>query len=838
MITKSCSGISQSTNKNVRKKQIARSQQQLKGLSRSEVQARKASGKSNYFKLPTSRSYAQIFSENLFTFINVVFLVISCVFLVLKRPSDAFFVLVIIFSGIVISICQEIWAKRKLDRISLLTRPLETVIRDSQELLIEPEEIVQGDLLLLRPGDRILVDGQIVGGGPIDVDESLLTGESDLIPKTTGQFVYSGSICVNGSAYYEAQKVGTKTVAYQLTVAAREFRQNLTPLQREINSLIRTLSAVVCFLWFLLGIGFLMAPYSIEELVQRSAVIAGLIPVGLLVTITLAYVMGAVKMLKRNVLIQQTNAVESLSHVNLLCLDKTGTLTTNLMNLETIYSLGIAETKLRQCLGNYAVNTTSGNRTIEAILHSCPGEVIPIKTEVPFSSSRKWSAIVFDDSVYTGTYVLGAPEILSNSLSLDKEFWDYINRQVNQGLRVVLFARSRQEITPRENCSPRLPASLILLGVLSFTEQLRPCVRQTLQGFIQAGITIKIISGDHPDSVAKLFKQAGFTEEIKVISGQDLAQMDKIQFALAAIEHNVFGRVTPEQKAKLVQCFRDGDNYVAMIGDGVNDILSLKQANLAIAMESGSKATRAISDIVLLNDSFEALPHIFLEGQRIRNGICDVLKLFIIRLACVALLIVTSAMVTDIFPLRNRHSAIVSLIGMGIPSVFLPFWAKPSKQAKGSAIYSILHFILPVIVTITFVSLMVYLFFLSQVSDINLSFNPESFYVQYGIPRTALVTILVFCELLLIPFLKPPTTAWVAGEPLSSDWRYSITAAGLLIIFLSILFIPQLRDFFELSPLANIDYVFLGLIAIVWCLILRWIWRTRFLERFLGINFN
>ncbi|MBD1844096.1 HAD-IC family P-type ATPase [Cyanobacteria bacterium FACHB-63] len=799
----------------------------LPGLSDRQVRERVSSGETNNVKLPTSRSYARIFQENLLTFVNAVFFAISGVFILLRRPSDAIFVAVVIFSGVVIGIVQEIWAKQKLDEIALLSRPHATVIRNGEEINIDPSEIVLGDTLVLRPGDQVLVDGEIVGAGRVEVDESLLTGESDLIVKVAGKPVYSGSFCASGSACYEAQKVGIDTVAYQLTMGAREFRQVYTPLQAEINLIIRILLLLASFLWLLIGISFVSRSQTLNEVVQRAAVIAGLIPAGLILAITLSYAMGSIRMLGQNVLIQQTNAVESLSNVDVLCLDKTGTLTTNQIELYSLHPIACSEPELRSRLGDFAASTQARNRTSESVLIACGGYDKPIRSEIPFSSARKWSAIEFADQ--PGTYVLGAPEILMKATTLDEESLDYVDRQVNHGYRVVLFA-----YTPESIADSTLP-ELTPLGILCFSDQLRPSARETLQGFVKAGITLKIISGDNPQTVAALAKQADFSDDIRLISGAELAQMDEAQFVQAARNYNVFGRITPQQKAQLVRSLRKSGHYVAMTGDGVNDVLSLKQANLGIAMESGSKATRSIADIVLLKDSFEALPHTFLEGQRIQNGIRDVIKLFMVRLCCVALLIFAIAIVSDSFPLLNKHSAIVTLIGVGIPTTFIPIWAQPGELQKRSLVRSMLHFVVPATITITLVSLTVYLFYLVS-AVLDLPPNVGLAEIEFNIPRTALVTILVFCELLLIPFLKPPTNAWTGGEPLSGDWRYTIVAVALLVVYLLILAIPPLRVFFELSPLSLQDCLFLGLVAIEWALILRLSWRTRFLDRFLGVD--
>ncbi|MBW4514750.1 MAG: HAD-IC family P-type ATPase [Timaviella obliquedivisa GSE-PSE-MK23-08B] len=810
------------------------------GLSESEVLARRAAGFGNNVKLQTSRSYRQIFQENLFTFINAMFFAISVVMFLLHRVGDGVLVVIVIFGGVLVNICQEIWAKQQLDKIALLSRPKATVIREDREQDIDPSEIVLGDLLLVQPGDQILVDGQIVGEGRIEVDESLLTGESDLILKQINMPVYSGSFCVSGTACYETHKVGTDTLAFKLMIGARAFRRSATPLQVEINVVIRVFMLISCFLWTLVGISFFSSSYSLPEIVQRAAVVAGLVPAGLLLAITLAYGLGAVRMVGQDVLIQQSNAVESLSNVDTLCLDKTGTLTTNQLRLREIFAFDRPQAEIAALLADYAASTTAGNKTTEALAKFSEGSLLSPcypKAEVPFSSARKWSAIAFDDLDRQGVYILGAPEILASVMPLSAKLKDLIQSQAQQGLRVILFAHSLDLTAVQDPEHPKLPHDLRPLALLSFDDQLRPEAYATLQGFFAAGIEVKIISGDNPQTVAALAKQAGLGTEVQVISGQELAEMDENQFAQAAETCNVFGRISPDQKAKLVRKMRLAGRYVAMIGDGVNDLLSLKQANLAIAMESGSKATRGVADIVLLKDSFGALPRAFLEGQRIRNGIQDVLKLFMIRTFCVTLLIFATAIVTDSFPLQNKQSAVVALIGVGFPTLFIPIWAKPGLLPRRSMVRSILHFVIPATLTLTFVSLFVYLFYL-VVAVLDLPPGSGLAEVNHAVPRSALVTILIMGQLLLMPFLKPPTTAWVGGEPLSGDKRYSIVAIALFGLYLLVLAVSPVRQFFELYPLGIANYLFIGLIALEWCLVLRFMWRSRFLDRFLGVDLS
>ncbi|MGL5879103.1 MAG: HAD-IC family P-type ATPase [Xenococcaceae cyanobacterium] len=824
-----------------------------KGLTEKEVNERRAAGKINNVALTTSRSYRQILQENLLSFINLVFLTIGVVMVLLKSYSDAFLVVVVVFSGVLLSVIQEIWAKRKLDRIALLNRPKATVIRDGKEIEIEPRDIVLDDSIAVRAGDSILVDGEMVGDGRIEVDESLLTGESDLIFKVKGDSVYSGTICVSGSGYFEARKVGADTVAYKLVTGARAFRQVYTPLQQEINLVMRILLLIACFLWILIGISYLSRSYSFAEIVQHAAVVAGLVPSGLLIAITLAYGTGAVRMLGENILIQQANAVESLSNVNVLCLDKTGTLTTSQIELNAIFPIANsfdpdildAQETLRQKLGDYATNTTTLNYTVEAIAASCPGRKRKVRAEIPFASSRKWSAIAYgseqssiaiEDNSQAGIYVLGAPEMLCASLSLTEEMQQCIYRGTQLGLRVLLFAYTKELDSLEELQKSVLPSNLTPLAILYFSNQLRDNVRETLSSFAEAGIELKIISGDNPETVTAIALQAGFTSELRSVSGLELAVMDEAKLAATAASANIFGRITPEQKAKLVKILRQQGHYVAIIGDGVNDVLALKVANLGISMQSGSKATRAVADIILLKDSFSALPHAFLEGQRIRNGIRDSLALFIVRVFCVALLIFASAMVTDVFPFLNKQSALLAIFGVGLPTIVLPLWARSGEEQKySSMVRSLLHFTVPATLSMTIVSLLVYLLYLVRAI---LDLSPEQNFsqVDYALPRTALVIILVLCHLFLLLFLKPPTRFWVGGESLSGDKRYAIAALVLFVIFLVTIKFPPSRNFFQLALLSWFDILFLVLVAVEWCLILRVIWRTKFFDRFLGVD--
>lgn len=822
----------------------------LPGLSDREAATRRAAGQGNDIPIQTSRTYWDILRDNLFTFINGVYFFLSLVLIVLGRASDVLVLAFVILLNVVINVIQEIRAKKKLDKIALVTRPKASVIRAGKERSLDPTEIVVGDVLVVHPGDQIVVDGSVVGEGEIKVDESLLTGESDLIPKQAGDPVYSGSFCVSGTACYEAEQVGANSLASKMTAEARKFRKVLTPLQRQINIMIRLLLGVAILLGLITTLRIGLGVASLTAGIQNIAVIVGLVPSGLYLMITLAYAFGAVRIAQQSALVQQANAVESISNVNVMCLDKTGTLTANRINLQTVYPVDIDVAKLETLLGQYAASATSSNKTNEAIANALPREKYAVKTEIPFGSAHKWSAIGFEHT--PGLYILGAPEILGTSMLLQADLQAYIRAGADQGLRVLLFAYSPTETTLQDAAgNPILPSDLQPLGILRFGDELRPDARQTLAEFRQAGIQIKVISGDNPATVAALAKQAGLSDDIIAVSGQELAQMDEAVFTQTAEDGTIFGRITPEQKAQLVKSLQSRNYYVAMMGDGVNDVLSLKQANVGIAMESGSQATRGVADIVLLKDTFGALPKIFLEGQRIRNGVADISKLFMVRIFSFILAIVAVGMIALSFPFGIKTSTIVTFLTVGIPPFFVTLWAKPGKPNRAEG-RPFLHFVLPATLTLTVASVLVYLFFLAEnIGPVFEWLNGAIPFEQLGrqitrqdivraqwVAETALITMQVLGGLLLIPFLKPPATAWVGGEPLNRDWRYSVLAALVFLIYCLILGVPFLRNFFELYPIDLLHNLGIGLVALIWALVVRLTWRKALLDRFLGIKIS
>jgi len=794
------------------------------GLSESQVIERRQRGLGNDVRLSVSQSYLQILRRNAFTFINTVLFAIGVALVLMGQPGDAVVTAGLVLMNVIVGVYQEGRAKRKLDQIALLTRPQATVVRAGQERSVDPAEIVLDDVLVARPGDQIVVDGRIIAEGRMEVDESLLTGESDLIAKGEGDPVYSGSFCVSGGAFYRAEKVGAESYAHQLTASARAFRQVKTPLQGAIDLVIRVIVLLVTQLGILLAISFAIQRVPLVEGVRVAAVIVALVPQGLFFMITVAYAMGAFRVAGRGALIQRANAVESISNVDLLCLDKTGTLTTSRVTLEAILPVGegtrAGTDELRRILGDYVATMRDPNRTVEAISRACPGDVRSISEKVPFSSERKWSGLASEDGALRGVTVLGAPEVLEPALPADPLLEARASAWASQGLRVLLLAH-RPEVGPLHTPSgePRLPSHLHGLALLSFRDELRTEAHETLAHLAGLGVGIKVISGDHPHTVAALARQVGL-DAPQVLSGLELDRMDDLELAQRAEETAVFGRITPGQKERLIAQFQKAGHYVAMIGDGVNDVLSLKRAQVGIAMQSGSAAARGVADLILLQDSFAVLPVAFREGQRIVRGMEDIVRLLLTRTVYALLLVIATQMVGVPFPVTPKHNSIIAFLTVGLPILAIAAWARPGTPAR-DVIRATGRFVFPAAFTIAVLSLSVYLAHLASGADVETA-------------RTALTTTCVLCGLLLIPFVEPPNQAWVGGDDLSGDRRPALLALGLLILYLVITVTPPLRAFFELTLLRGTDYALIAALVAVWAVVQRAVWRARLFERLLS----
>ncbi len=583
--------------------------QAIRGLTEREARARQERGEGNDVELATSRSYWEIARANIFNLFNGVLVTIATLLIALGRVSDALISIGPLFvANAVIRTAQEVYAKWQLDQIALAGRSLMAVIRDGKEKTIDACGIVKGDILHVRAGDQIVADGILVGEGALDLDELLLSGESDPVVKRVGDPLLSGSFCVAGDAFYEVGKVGTKSFANQLTASARRFAVVKTPLQLQVDFAVRFLIFVVAIMSILILVAGVLGNLPLIRLVQISAVLTGEVPYGLFFMVVVAYGLSAVLIGRRGAVVQQVNAIELLSNVDVLCMDKTGTLTSNRLSYRGLRPLnGRSVEEIEALLGSFIHSVSQSNRTSDAIAAGVQGEKIVPADEVHFTSARQWSAASFDHERRRGTYVLGSLEALAPHLPNDATAdGALLSRQIREwskrGLRVLVFACNADTISLHNAQGAPVLAPLTPLAVIGLADELRPEARETVVGFQQLGIQIKLISGDDPGTVAALADQAGLAVSSPPVSGLDLDRMTTEQFNTAVSEAVVFGRIGPHQKERIVAALIAQGHYVAMIGDGVNDVLALKTAQLGIAMRTGSEAARHVADMTLLND--------------------------------------------------------------------------------------------------------------------------------------------------------------------------------------------------------------------------------------------
>ena len=810
------------------------------GLTEAEATRRRAAGQGNDASVATGRTYGQIIRDNVFNFINNILFALAIVLIALSHYLDALLSVGVVAANTVISLYQEVRAKRTLDRIAILTKPRAVVLRDGRAREVDPGELVVGDTVRAQPGDQIVVDGRVVGPGYLELDESLLTGEADLVVKRAGDAVLSGSFCVAGDGWYEAETVGAASFANQVTATAQSHRRFLTPLQHQANVLVWILLVIALAFVALVVFQSFSQHLPFVESVQATTVIVGLVPNSLILAIVLAYALGAVRMAGKGALIQEANAVESLSNVDVLCTDKTGTLTTNVIRLHELEPLEATRPELESLLATYAASTAVPNRTIEALAAGLPGTRLAVSDQAPFSSGRKWSGLAFaDGELPFATLVLGAPEVIAPHLAADPDSAARTAAWSDAGLRVLLLAGMRAAVGfSASGGAPTLPASLVPLGLVSLADELRPKVAETLREFAAAGIEVKVISGDDPRTVRALATQAGLEGELISFSGTELARFDEHELAAAAIEGTIFGRVSPQQKEALTTALQKRGRYVAMIGDGVNDVIALKRADLGIAMESGSPATRGVADLVLMGDSFGVLPGAFREGQRIRNGMQDILNIFSVRIFSRALVIPFVALIGG-FAFSPRQSALLSYLTATVPTIGLIVWAQSGQTIKGRIYRPLARFAVPASVLLALFELAVYTLYLKTGERTFLAAHHGATAeqaVQAALPlaQTATTSLAVLCGLLLLPFAVPPSMRWVGGARLRGDRRPTIMAALLFVAYLIVVSSPSGRHLFALRPLGVLQQILMIVIAVSWGFTVRAIWHWRLLDRVFG----
>lgn len=551
------------------------------------------------------------------------------------------------------------------------------------------------------------------------------------------------------------------------------------------------------------------------------------------------------------------NAVESLSNVTVLCTDKTGTLTANKIRLHDVHPIAVDKATLEQRLADFACNASAVNKTTEAIVAWRAGEKRRVVDEVPFSLARKWSGLAFDDPALRGVYVLGALEMVQAHFASDDAALARLAQWSEAGLRVLVFAHNPDVTTLHDAAGEVALPPLRWIGVIGFSDELRPHLQETLAAFIDNGVRLKVISGDNPQTVATLAKQAGLPGDLRAVSGPELAAMSEGEFAQSAAKATVFGRISPQQKEQLVDALRRQGEYVAMIGDGVNDVLSLKKANLGIAMESGSTATRAVASMVLLGDSFEAMPNALREGQRIVASIQNILKVYMVTVFALVLLISGISALQLGFPFTAPQNTILSFFARGAPPAILSVTALAvvNRTRLSSNVF---HFTLPAALSMFVFGLLIYTgaFFVTSRDLAQVDVSPEvvetiaraariapeamsaaqfnSLTVLYT-AQTSLVTFFVLAGVLTMLFAEPPLRWFAGGAPYRGHWLTGAGAVVLIVAYYILLLLPGVRSFFELTPLPLFFHTAILMMTALWALLLRMVWRRRWLGRFLDL---
>ncbi|MGX4686430.1 HAD-IC family P-type ATPase [Vagococcus sp. JNUCC 83] len=640
------------------------------GLTDEEVLNRIARGEVNQAIPKTTRTLKQILFENSFTLFNFINLVIAG-FIIFTGSYKNLLFLGVIISNTLVGVYQEIKAKNNIDRLSLLSESKVSVIRNYKVLEIPQNEVVKDDLITIKRGQQVVVDGIILETEGMECDESQLTGESDPIVKKVGSQVYSGSFIVSGSALMQATHVGKESYSYKLSVEAKQTKGIYSELIMMMNRLIRLLTMVIIPIGAVLMITSITSGTQLNEAILGStAAIMGMIPEGLILLTTVALAVGVIKLSRQQVLVQTMGAIETLARVDVLCLDKTGTLTSGqlkVVEFEPASDHEYSKEDFSKIIGSMVKGLNEDNATglaLMAYFNDTNRQLTP-KKQVPFSSARKWSAISFNDN---HTYFMGAPEYLFNTFS-DKQT-KKMSEAFEKGLRIIAVAKSTTtEVTQV------LPDDLTLLGFVYLEDEIRPEAPQTLDYFKKEDVDICIISGDHPETVSQIAKRSGVSHEEKSI---DMSKISDDEIPNIVKRHRIFGRVSPEQKKKLVTALQEQNHVVGMTGDGVNDILALKQADCSIVMANGSDAAKGIADFVLLDSNFDSMIDVVLEGRQVINNIQRVSSLYLTKTVYSLFLAAIYIFVSSPYPFQPIQLSPINALTVGIPSFFLAL--RPNTQ--------------------------------------------------------------------------------------------------------------------------------------------------------------
>lgn len=641
------------------------------GLTEQQVQEHQLHGWTNRAVEPPSKTTKEIIHSNVFTYFNLIFIVLAVLLCLVGSFRDLTFLPVII-ANTCIGIIQEIRAKQILDNLTMLNAPNATVIRNGRSSVVKAEDLVLDDIVIFQAGNQVCADADVCAG-EVQVNESLLTGESDEITKGKGDQLMSGSFIVSGQCHARLDKVGEDSYISRLTLEAKEMQsQQQSEMIRSLDKLVKFVGIAIIPIGLVLFIQAFFFQHTgfRSSITSMVAAVIGMIPEGLYLLASVALAVSSVRLAKKKVLLHDMRSIETLARVNVLCVDKTGTITENTMKVQNV-----AETKdyikeemepLSVTISDFAAAMSKDNITMAAIKEyfKTPSGKKPV-SKTGFSSATKYSSVTFEDS----TCVMGAPEFVL--LDRYEEYEEEIMEYASKGVRVLVFGTYDGEIDGKPLKNPVTPLAYILLA-----NPIRKQAKETFTYFAEQGVEVKVISGDNPATVSEVAKEAGIAGAENYVDAATLKTDEEMREAL--LENAVFGRVTPNQKRKFVQLLKGAGKTVAMTGDGVNDVLALKDADCSIAMASGSEAAAQASQLVLLESDFSCMPQVVLEGRRVVNNIQRSASLFLVKNIFSFLLSLFAVVFMITYPLEPSQISLISMFTIGVPAFFLAL--EPNKN--------------------------------------------------------------------------------------------------------------------------------------------------------------
>ncbi len=660
------------------------------GLSPQQVARRMAQGLHNGDSGIKSKTEGQIIRENVFTFFNLLNFALALAVILVGSPRSALF-MGVIFSNIIIGSFQGIRAKHTIDKLSLISSPKATVMRASRQFTVQVEDVVLDDILLLSSGGQICADATVVAG-ECEVNESLLTGEADPILKRPGDPLLSGSFIVSGNCSAQVEHVGAESYANKIAGDAKYMKKRNSEIMNSIDFIVKIIGFAILPIGGLLFWKqfFVLGDTFQASVVSTAAAMVGMIPEGLVLLISLAFAVSVIKLSTHKTLVQDMYCVETLARVDTLCLDKTGTITEGSMQVDALEPFeGFTKEEMEEAL-TALVNTLSDNNpTFMALKDYLPEHTLWKAGEaVPFSSARKWSGVYFPGR---GSYVMGAGEfILGRAFGAIKEKVEGCSQN---GQRVLLLARAQGPFEDKG-----LPGGLVSMGLVLISDKIRKEAPSTLRYFADQGVDLKVISGDNAVTVANIARKAGLEHADRYVDATTLRTDEDIRRAVK--DYAVFGRVTPQQKLAFVKALKEDGHTVAMTGDGVNDVLALKEADCSVAMASGSDAARTVSNLVLLDSNFASMPVVVQEGRRSINNLQRSSSLFLVKTIFSALIGVLFIFINYSYPFEPIQQTLISSLTIGVPSFILAL--EPNNdRVKGKFIFNVIRMCIPAALTMT-----------------------------------------------------------------------------------------------------------------------------------------